>query len=126
MMRFATDSGLDFRLTMPTYTTGGPRVYSMIFSILVVSFSYVHSGIKLFDPTAQLTRKYLRGIPGYYLKKLLYLLERKATRPGIRASLWVVPYVFVFWAFTSIRAVYDVAESMLAEIIWLSFAMVRT
>ena len=40
--------------------------------------------------------------------------------------MWVVPYLVVFAGFTTLRAIYDVAESMLAEIIWLSFAIVSS
>ena len=109
---------------MSTFTEGGPRVYSMIFSLLTVSLSYIHSGIRLFDPTAEFTRKYLRAIPGSFAKKFLRFLERKATRQSIGAAMWMVPYLIVFAGFTTLRAIYDVAESMLAEIIWLSFAIV--
>lgn len=111
---------------MSTFTEGGPRIYSMIFSLLTVSLSYIHSGIRLFDPTAEFTRKYLRAIPGSFAKRFLRFLERKATRQDIGAAMWVVPHLVVFAGFTTLRAIYDVAESMLAEIIWLSFAIVSS
>lgn len=97
----------------------------MIFSVLVVGLSYIHTGIRLFDPTAEFSRKYFRAVPSSIVKKFLFSLERKATRRGIRAAFWTVPYLIIFAAYASLRAAYDIAESMLGEIIWLSFAIVR-
>jgi hypothetical protein len=102
---------------------GGPKMWSMVVSIFVVGVSYVHSGVRLFDPTAALTRKYFRAWPGSYLKRFLYLLERKSAPRGLRAGLWTLPYLVVFAGFASLRAVYDILESMLFEILWLTFAI---
>lgn len=96
----------------------------MIFSILVVGVSYIHTGIRLFDPTAKTSRKYFRAIPGSYLKGLLKFMEQKATCGGIRGTIWAILYLFAFAGYVSIRAAYDIAESMLGEIIWLTFAIV--
>lgn len=101
----------------------GPKLLSMVVSILLAGGSYIHRGIRLFDPTAELTQKYLRTWPGQHLKRLLYVLERKITRNGIRAGLWTILYLVLFAGFTSVRAVYDISESMVVEIIWFSFAI---
>lgn len=96
----------------------------MVFSILVVGVSYVHTGIRLFDPTAKFSRKYFRTIPGSYVKSILRLLEHRTSCQGIRAAIWTIPYLVIFAGYASARAMYDIAESMLGEIIWLSFAIV--
>ncbi|KAL5439012.1 hypothetical protein PMIN05_005536 [Paraphaeosphaeria minitans] len=120
---FGANVEFDFRLSMTSYSKGGPRMWSMVFSVLVVGVSYVHTGIRLFDPTAKFSRKYFRAIPGSYVKGLLQFLEHRAACRGIRATIWTIPYLLAFAGYASVRAAYDVAESMLGEIIWLSFAI---
>lgn len=102
---------------------GGIKLWSMIVSIFVVAISYLHSGVRLFDPTANFTRRYIRAWPGSYLKRGLLYLERRSMRPGIRASLWTLLYLLVFGCFAALRAAYDIFESMLLEILWLAFAI---
>jgi hypothetical protein len=112
------------QLVSGRYNPGrGPKLWSMVVSILVIGISYLHSGIRLFDPTAEFTRKYFRAWPGSILKRSLYFLERRSTRRGIRAALWFLPYLGVFAGFTCLRVLYDIVESMLLEILWLSFAI---
>ncbi|KAF2684559.1 hypothetical protein K458DRAFT_431473 [Lentithecium fluviatile CBS 122367] len=111
------------QLSMRSFLNNGPRIRSMIFSILVVGFSYIHSSLRLFDPTAELTRKYLRAIPGSYLKQALFFLEKQATQRALRATPWIPAYAIIFDSFTSLRALYDISESMLAEITWLTSAI---
>jgi hypothetical protein len=101
-------------------------MWSMVFSVMVVVVSYVHTGIRLFDPTAEFSRKYFRAVPGSYVKRLLYFMEVRALRRGIRATIWTVPYLIVLAGYASVRAMYDIAESMLGEIIWLTFAIVSS
>ncbi|CAO2652751.1 Nn.00g021620.m01.CDS01 [Neocucurbitaria sp. VM-36] len=110
-------------LSMSSFVRRGPKIWSMLFSVAVVAFSYIHCGMRLFDPTAETTRKYLRTWPGSKSKQILFALERKAFGTGLRAHLWHVPYLSLYAAFASFRAFYDISESMLLEIIWLTFAM---
>lgn len=102
---------------------GGPKAWSMIMSLLVVIASYVHSGARLFDPTAEFTRKWLRNWPGSHVKRFLYLLEQRAAHRGLRSIWCKVAYLIIFAGFTSVRAFYDLVESMLLEILWLGFAI---
>lgn len=111
------------QLTMPSFLQRGPKLWSMIFSVTVVAISYIHCGIRLFDPTAEISRKYFRILPGSKFKSLMYSAERRVRHGGLQAYFWCVPYLVLYAAFTSIRAFFDIAESMLLEIIWLSFAM---
>jgi hypothetical protein len=101
------------QLSEESYINGGPKVWSMIFSLLVVAFSYIHCGIRLFDPTSELTQRYLRVWPGRHFKHLLKYLEQQSRRN----TLWATPYFVVFLSFTTMRALYDLAESMLIEIL---------
>ena len=110
-------------LGMPSFVRRGPKMWSMMFSVIIVSFSYIHCGIRLFDPTAETSRKYLRIWPGWRIKKLLHFLERKALHRGFQAYIWHVLYLPLYAGFASLRAFYEISESMLLEIIWLAFAM---
>ncbi|KAF2261574.1 hypothetical protein CC78DRAFT_583579 [Lojkania enalia] len=111
------------QLVLNTYTHGGPKVWSMAVSVLVVGLSYIRSGIRLLDPTAEFSRQYFRARPGLYVKRLLYFLERRAGSKGARAFIWQIPYLVSFAAFVSTRVAFDIVESMLLEVIWLSFAI---
>ncbi|KAJ4362968.1 ADP-ribosylation factor GTPase activating protein, ER-Golgi transport [Neocucurbitaria cava] len=110
-------------LSMPSFVRRGPKIWSMLFSVTVVAFSYIHCGMRLFDPTTETSRKYFRTWPGYKIKQLLHSLERRALCKGFWAKFWHVPYLSLYAVFTSCRALYDISESMLLEIIWLTFAM---
>ncbi|KAH7070960.1 hypothetical protein FB567DRAFT_455484 [Paraphoma chrysanthemicola] len=104
-------------------SNSGPKIWSMVFSIFVVIVSYLQCGIRLFDPGAQTSHKYLRVWPGWKIKKALYHLERKTLHNGTRARLWLVPYLASYAIFVCCRAFYDIVGSMLLEVIWLSFAI---
>lgn len=101
----------------------GPKIWSMVFSVFVVAVSYLHCGVRLFDPGARTSHKYLRAWPGAQIKQVLYFLERKAMRDGLRAQLWHVPYLLLYAIFVCLRVFYDISGSMLLEIIWLTFAI---
>jgi hypothetical protein len=95
----------------------------MIFFVVVVAVSYIHSGIRLFDPIASTSRKYLRTLPGLKAKHLLHTIELKASSHGYSAHIWHNLYLLLYAGFINNRAFYDISESMLLEIIWLTFAM---
>ncbi|PSN68909.1 hypothetical protein BS50DRAFT_632753 [Corynespora cassiicola Philippines] len=111
------------QITMESFTDGGPRLWSMVFSILVVGLSYIHGGIRLFDPKAEFTRRYFRKMPGTYLKRIVNFLDHKSKQRGIRAAPWILPLLLAYSTFVIARSSYDIAESMLLEIIWLAFAI---
>ncbi|KAF1998801.1 hypothetical protein P154DRAFT_438573 [Amniculicola lignicola CBS 123094] len=111
------------QLRLGTFSHGGPKIWSMVVSILVVGVSYIHSGIRLFDPTAEFSRRYFRAWPGKHIKRFLHHLERKSRPHGTRATLWNVSFLAVYVVFVIARASYDICESMLTEILWLSFAI---
>ncbi|KAF2019289.1 ArfGap-domain-containing protein [Aaosphaeria arxii CBS 175.79] len=102
----------------------GPKLWSMIISIVVVGLSYIHTGIRLFDPTSEMSRKILRHGPASYVKQCLRFLEdRTIAKKGLVAILCTPIYLFLYAAYASARAFFDFLESMLFEIIWLSFAV---
>jgi len=104
------------QLTLSTYTHGELRVWSMVLSVLVVGMSYLLGGIKLFDPTSEITRSYLRAWPGRYAKRFLCILEQRAARKGVISSLWMTVFLLCFCTFCIARASWDIAGSMLAEV----------
>lgn len=111
------------QIAMGSYLDGGPKIWSMIFSVFIVAISYLHCGIRLFDPGAAISHRYLRAWPGTKIKHALYFLERKALRKGLQAQLWTVPYLALYAIFACCRAFCDISGSMLLECIWLSFAI---
>jgi hypothetical protein len=112
------------QLSMNTFVTNsGPKIWSMVFSVFVVAVSYLHCGIRLYDPGAQISHKYLRALPGRRIKEALHFLEKKAMRNGLRAWFWHVLYLTFYAVFVCSRAFYDISGSMLLEVIWLSFAI---
>ncbi|KAF2113284.1 hypothetical protein BDV96DRAFT_601462 [Lophiotrema nucula] len=111
------------QLPLDSYSHGGPKIWSMVVSILVVAISYIHSGIRLFDPTAEFTRKHFRAWPALHIKRALNFFEQGSRQGGIRAALWKVLFLVAFAMFTCSRAFLDLAESMLLEIVWLGFAI---
>ncbi|KAE8845241.1 hypothetical protein PTNB85_03506 [Pyrenophora teres f. teres] len=111
-------------LRMPAKFHKGANFWTMIFSVLLIFVSHFHCGIRLFDPTAGTSRKYLRTIPGRKFKQVLYSMERRAGKSySLHALVWKIVYLFTYAIFTFARAAYDILESMLAEIVWLAFAM---
>jgi phage baseplate assembly protein gpV len=80
-------------LDMNSFLRRGPKIWSMIFSVVIVAVSYTHCGIRLFDPTASTSRKYLRTLPGSKAKQVLHATELNATSPGLAAHLWHVLYL---------------------------------
>jgi hypothetical protein len=110
-------------LSMKSFLRRGPKVWSMIFSVIIIAFSYIHCGVRLFDPTASTSRKYLRTLPGSYGKQLLHTIELRARSHVVMAHVWHFFYLMLYAGFISNRAFYDISESMLLEIIWLTFAM---
>jgi hypothetical protein len=112
------------QISKSTFTiTGGPTIWSMAFSVFVVGVSYLHCGIRLFDPGASISHEYLRAWPASKIKRGLRTLEQKVLRNGTRAKLWHVPYLVCYGVFTRCRAFYNISGSMLLEIIWLTFAI---
>lgn len=110
-------------LTMKEFRSRSPKLWSMAFSVVVVAVSYVRCIFRLFEPIAGLSRKYIRQWPGSKVKHTLHFLERRSTSRRLPAYLWQVPYLAFYSAFIAARAFYDIAESMLLEIMWLVFAM---
>ncbi|KAI4707218.1 hypothetical protein J4E89_008157 [Alternaria sp. Ai002NY15] len=70
-----------------------------------------------------MSRTCLRTLPGTKFKRFLSFLESKTLPPTIQAYIWHLPYLSLYAGFITVRASYDVLESMLLEILWLAFAM---
>lgn len=113
------------QLSMPSFGHGNKntKISSMVFSALVIGISYLSAGMKLFDPTSALSRKYIRTWPGSHIKRLLHNLDQRSQIKGTRAGIFGLFYLLVFAAFAAARACFDMLESMLFEIIWLTFAI---
>ncbi|KAF2805838.1 uncharacterized protein BDZ99DRAFT_574127 [Mytilinidion resinicola] len=105
------------------FDNGHTKIYSMVVSILVVSLSYINCGVKMFDPTSAVTRRYIRVWPGRQIKRVLRRMVRSSEKSMWANIILRLPYLALYSAFTSARALCDTVESMLGEILWLSFAI---
>jgi len=101
----------------------GPKIWSMVFSVVIVGVSFVRCGIQLLDRGGDVSRTCLRTLPGTKFKQFLSFLERKTLPHTIQAYILHLPYLLSYAGFITVRASYDVVESMLLEILWLAFAM---
>ncbi|OAL47847.1 ArfGap-domain-containing protein [Pyrenochaeta sp. DS3sAY3a] len=111
------------QLGMRNFLPRGPKLWSMIFSVAVISVSYIHCAVRLFDPNGQTSQKYLRAWPGSYFKSLLFFLEKKVLCKGVQSRFWNILYLPLYAIFVSTRSFFDIIQSMLLEIVWLAFAM---
>ncbi|KAI8938423.1 hypothetical protein NX059_004316 [Plenodomus lindquistii] len=110
-------------LSMKGFRRRSPNLWSMAFSVVVIVVSYVHCIFRLFEPIAETSRICTRQWPAAKVKRTLHFLETKSEDGRISSCLWNMPYLITYAGFTTARAFYDIAESMLLEIIWLTFAM---
>ncbi|KAI4609379.1 hypothetical protein J4E80_008629 [Alternaria sp. BMP 0032] len=110
-------------LGMRSFLRRGPKIWSMIFSVVIVGVSFVRCGLQLLDRDGDVSRTCLRTLPGTKFKQFLSFLERKTLPHTIQAHIWHLPYLLSYAGFITVRASYDVFESMLLEILWLAFAM---
>lgn len=78
-------------------------------SLLMLLTSYVTRVVQLFTPLSKLAKEYLRTAPGNLMKKYL---ERGDNL-----------HFFAMLAYVLFKAIYDIAQSMLFEIIWLVLAL---
>ncbi|KAF2489137.1 hypothetical protein BU16DRAFT_567319 [Lophium mytilinum] len=111
------------QMTTNKFDNGHTKIYSMVVSILVVSLSYINCGVKMFDPTSAVTRRYTRVWPGKQIKRVLRRMIKGSEKSMWANALLRLPYFALYSAFTSARALCDIVESMLGEILWLSFAI---
>ena len=110
-------------LGMRSFLRRGPKIWSMIFSVVIVGVSFLRCGIQLLDRGGDVSRTCLRTLPGSKFKRFLKFLEDKTSSHTIQAYIWHAPYLLSYTGFIIARAIYDVSESMLLEILWLTFAM---
>lgn len=108
---------------MPTkgFNNGRTKIYSMVVSVLVIGISYINIGVKLFDPTSSITRRYLRIWPGKQVKRVLRRLDQWSQNGRVARAIFWTGYLVVYSAFTSARALFDIAESMLGEVCCTNF-----
>lgn len=95
----------------------------MVVSVLVVGLSYIHCALRLFDPTTNISQKYLFSSIRRYYGQFLHFLEKKAYGQGFRGALWTILYLTFYAILCNIRALIDIAQSMLGEILWLAGAI---
>lgn len=112
----------------PGPSTLGNNAFLAIASIVILATGYLIRFIKLFERSSMHTRAHLRINPGRQLKKCLDFLLKAIELLGSKWSCWAIPMLYYpFLAgFLIVRAIFDVAESMLWEVCALAFIYALT
>jgi len=98
---------------------------SMIMSLLVLFLGYLTRLIKLSKKAAAFSRSWIRTKPSHKLRGLRDGARKRVARPVpiILNGHWISAYVYLEALHTFLRALLDLYESMLGEILWLAFAL---
>ncbi len=107
------------------YTIGAISTSSMIVSLFVLISGYLMRLIKLSEKATAFNRRWIRTKPSRKIGSLRDNALKRVARPipKILNSHWVSAYVFLEALHIFLRALLDIYESMLWEILWLAFAL---
>ena len=96
-----------------------------IFSICLVTAGYLARLTKLFTSTSDFSRLWLRDRPSSWLKRKYDSAERRKRTSNNAATrfYWKSLATFSLGVYVDARAVYDLYESLLSELIWLFFSL---
>ncbi|KAG8527848.1 uncharacterized protein KY384_006764 [Bacidia gigantensis] len=94
---------------------------TMITSIMVLSLSYSTRLIK-FSQHSSTLRNMIRTKPGQVIKRALAKSIHKA-KQGKKRILWRLAHLFLETLYVELRAILDIYESLLWEILWLGFGL---
>jgi len=107
------------------YTNDSVTTNSMILSLFVLVSGYLTRFIKLSEKATAFSRRWLRTKQSQNFGSLRDSALRRVARPSpkILNSHWVSAYVLLETLCILLRALLDIFESMLWEILWLAFAL---
>ncbi len=99
--------------------------YPMIISLFVLFSGYLMRLIKLSDNATDFSRSWIRAKPSHKISSLRDSALKRVARPfpKILNSHWVFAYVLLETLHLFLRAMFDIYESMLWEILWLAFSL---
>lgn len=96
-----------------------------LFSICLVTAGFLARLSKLFVSTSEIFRLWLRDRPSSWLKRRFDTAERYARSSNTVATrfYWKSLATFILGIYVEARSLYDLYESLLSELIWLSFSL---
>lgn len=108
------------------YTSDSVTTNTMILSLFVLVSGYLTRFIKLSKKATALSRRWIRTLPSRKFGSLRDCALKRVARPSPKVlnSHWVSAYVLLETLCILLRALLDISESMLWEILWLAFALV--
>jgi hypothetical protein len=96
-----------------------------VFSLCLITAGYVARLCKLFNSTSEFFRQWLRDRPSSWLKRNFDIAERHATSSSkvIVRLYWTSLATLILGIYVEARGLYDLYESLLSELIWLTFSL---
>jgi hypothetical protein len=97
----------------------------VVFSVCLISVGYLSRLSKLFISTSEFFRFWLRDRPSTWLKRTFDIADGSARRSknmGARFC-WRTLATLILGIYVDARSLYDLYESLLSELIWLSFSL---
>lgn len=94
-----------------------------VLSVCLLSAGFLSRVSKLFVTTSRFFRLWLRQNPGHWLKALYLKCHQRERSAGVTWILWRSTKWVLVSTYINARAVYDIYESLLSEIIWLSLSL---
>ena len=94
-----------------------------VFSLCLLTAGYLAKLSKLFITTSDFFRLWLRDRPSLWLKRIFDAAETRAATSSNPSSsfFWKSLATLVLGIYVDARALYDLYDSLLSELIWLSF-----
>lgn len=97
----------------------------VVFSVCLVTAGYIARLSKLFISTSKCFKHWFRDLPGSGLKSLFDKTETLSgtSSNGISRLAWRLLGTLILGVYVDLRALFDLYESLLSELIWLSFSL---
>ncbi|KAJ9660348.1 hypothetical protein H2198_002657 [Neophaeococcomyces mojaviensis] len=96
-----------------------------IFALIILSLAFISRLLKLFKSTSEFSRKWLRTWPEDLLKKHFQScrVHQHSSHNGSARAWWIFSSWGTLALYLYIRAIFDVFESLLVELLWLTLAL---
>lgn len=110
-----------------TLADGNWRVWrgDTVFALILLSLGYIFRLCKVFETTSDGCRKWLRTVPEDFLKRgFVRCQNRRDESPNfVSRAFWQFMSWLVLSSYLYVRAFYDIFESLLVELIWMTLSL---
>jgi hypothetical protein len=96
-----------------------------VMSVCLLTAGYLARLSKLFESTSEFFKYWLKERPGAYLKGMHDGADRRSrtSTNAVARLYWKLLAAFLLGCYVDARSLYDLYESLLSELIWLSFSL---